>query len=194
LPYLLVEGFKSKHMLVKIKITFFLAIVASQFSFGQKIQSAVVFEGVKNLVLANKESVGKLTSGETVRAWCDHGACGFKISFNGRNVTDAITDNLDDIEIYEFDFGGDGEKEIVVLSKLKPINKKGDYDPETIILSVYHYSKGLMQKLFLKNVGLNYKTVVKKNYIEHYLPSGLDEIWHYYKGYFYKMTPVQIKD
>lgn len=39
-----------------------------------------------------------------------------------------------------------------------------------------------------------YNTVISKDYVAVYLPSGLESIWHYYKGRFWKMTPVQVRN
>jgi hypothetical protein len=39
---------------------------------------------------------------------------------------------------------------------------------------------------------MSYKTILKKGYIEFYMPSGLDTIWHYYKGSFYQLTPFRL--
>jgi len=39
-----------------------------------------------------------------------------------------------------------------------------------------------------------YKTVIKSNYIEFYMPSGLDQVWTYYQGQYWEMTPVKLTD
>jgi hypothetical protein len=72
----------------------------------------------------------------------------------------------------------------------KKIGRNGDYSGETTILYVYQYSKGLLKKIFEKEI-MMYQMIIKKDYIEFYLPAGLDAIWHYYLGRFYEMIPVR---
>lgn len=88
---------------------------------------------------------GKLSSGESLTSGCDHGACFFRISFKGRWVGESIGENFDNIRIYEYDFGGDGEKELVVVVDQQHIDNKGSYDRKAVVLSIYHYSGGLIE-------------------------------------------------
>jgi hypothetical protein len=87
--------------------------------------------------------------------------------------------------IYEFDFGGDGDNEIVVIN----ISPVVGTSKETCYLNIYRYSKGIIEKLFEKEI-MDYRTVVKKTYIEFYMPGGLDSVWNYFQGQFWLMTPV----
>jgi len=151
---------------------------------GQKLQSIVEFAGYKNQVLlARKEAMkatGKLTSGEAVRAGCDQGACYFDIEYRGRTIRQNIGDDITSLTIYEYDFGADNDIEIVAIN-----DSKG-----TSTLFVFSYSKGIIQKLFEKEIKYN-KVIVMKDYIEYYLPGGLDSVWHYYLGRFWTMTPFK---
>jgi len=60
----------------------------------------------------------------------------------------------------------------------------------TTYLFVFAYSKGIIQKIFEKEI-MTYKTKVNKDYIEFYLPSGLETVWNYYNGTFWVMTPTK---
>ncbi len=180
-----------------MKNTLILATLLALFvnSYSQTYSSNVSIVGTKSVVFVTTkmEAQGKLSTGEIVKSGCDHGACGFQITYNDRKIAEMLGENFSALKIYEFDFGGDGDKELVVVVDEQKINKRGDYDRQTTTLYVYRYSRGLIQKIFEKEV-MYYKTVIKKNYIEYYMPSGLDTIWHYYLGKFYEMTPVQIKN
>ena len=188
------EIFLHRFSFKKINILLIILIFIQDFSIAQTISRAVIIEGIKYLALANKESEGKLSTGETIKPWCNHGVCGFLIQYKGRNIPIGYGDNLNDIKIYEFSFGGGVEKELVALIKIKPISQRGNYDPETVIISVFHYSQGVIRKIFEKNIVLSNKIELRQKYIEYYLPSGLNEIWHYYNGSFYKMIPVSIRN
>lgn len=188
---------KPKTTIMQIKNFLILAtlLISSINGYSQTYSSNVSFIGAKTVVLTTTkmEAQGKLSSGETIKSGCDHGACYFQIIYNGRKIGETLGENFSALKIYEFDFGGDGDKELVVVVDQQKINKRGDYDGQTTMLYVYRYSKGQLQKIFEKEV-MYYKTVIKKSYIEYYMPSGLDTIWHYYLGTFYEMTPVQIKN
>ena len=151
---------------------------------GQKLQSNVEFDGYKNqILLAKKEALkaqGKLPTGEIVRVGCDQGVCYFRIEYKGRTIEQSIGKDITMATIYEFDFGGDGDNEIVVIN---------DY-MKTSFIFIYSYSKGVIQKLFQKEILYN-KIVLKKDYIEYYLPGGIDLLWNYYKGQFWGMTPYK---
>jgi hypothetical protein len=162
-------------------------------------QSTVVFKGNKTNVLSalfgSQTPNGILSTGESVACGCDHGSCYFQIRYKGQNAAVGVGENYDKMKIYEYDFGGNGDKEIVVQVDLRKIAKNGDYYPgETTDLYVFRYSKGLIQKIFQKEIGL-FTAVISPNYIELYSPSGLsDGIWHYYKGRFYEMVPVELRN
>ncbi len=151
---------------------------------GQKLQPIVEFEGNKTQVLlARKEAMkapGKLTSGEVVRAGCDQGTCYFEIDYKGRTVKQKVGDDITRLTIYEYDFGADTDLEIVVLNEFKG----------TAFLFIFSYSRGIIQKLFEKEIKLN-KVIIKKDYIEYYLPGGEESMWHYYLGQFWEMTPLK---
>ena len=123
----------------------------------------------------------KLSSGEIIKTGCDHGACYFRIEYKGRIVEECFGDFIDDLSIFEFDFGNDGDKEIIVVN---------DFD-KTSYLFIYSYSRGIIEKLFEKEI-LYYRTVINQEYIEYYLPSGLAQVWNFYQGRFWEMTQVEI--
>ena len=60
----------------------------------------------------------------------------------------------------------------------------------TSFLFVFLYSKGIIQELFKKEIKNN-KVLISKDYIEYYLPAGLDSVWNFYKGRFWTMTPYK---
>jgi hypothetical protein len=124
---------------------------------------------------------GSLSSGETVTTECFQGMCYVSIDYKGRKVTAPIGDRITIAQVYEYDFGGDGDKELIVVN---------DYKGSSV-LYVFAYARGIIQKLYEKEI-FNNRTVVKPNYIEFYLPRGLDTIWHYYQGSFWQMKPVEI--
>ena len=80
----------------------------------------------------------------------------------------------------EYDFGADGDVEIVAVNEYKG----------TSFLFVFLYSKGIIQELFKKEIKNN-KVLISKDYIEYYLPAGLDSVWNFYKGRFWAMTPYK---
>ena len=151
---------------------------------GQKVQSNVEFVGYKNQVLlAKKEAMkapGKLSTGDVITVGCEAGKCYFRIEYKGRAIEQVIGDDITQLTIYEFDFGEDGDKEIVVVN---------DYN-ETSYLFIYSYSRGIIQELFKKEIISN-KTVIKKEYIEYNVPGGEDSLWNYYQGRFWEMIPYQ---
>ena len=157
------------------------------FSLSLSAQKApdVQFSGNKLLVLlAKKEalkSTGKLSSAEIVRVGCDQGACYFEIVYKDRSVRQTVGDDITRLNIYEYDFGADGDMEIVAVNEYKG----------TSFLFVFSYSKGIIQELFKKEIKNN-KVLISKDYIEYYLPAGLDSVWNFYKGRFWAMTPYKI--
>jgi len=122
---------------------------------------------------------GSLSSGESVTTECYQGMCYVTIDYKGRKVTAPIGDRITIAQVWEYDFGGDGDKELIVVN---------DYKGSSV-LYVFAYSRGIIQKLYEKEI-FNNRTVLKPNYIEFYLPRGLDTIWHYYQGTFWQMKPV----
>lgn len=180
-----------------MKMTVILAFLTLCISFpdcySQAYSSNVLFSGTNKAVLVtNKmDAQGKLTTGEMLKSGCDHGACYFQIIYNGRKATEILGESFNGLKIYEFDFGSDGDKELVVMVDQTKFNKRGNVEGTTTFLYVYRYSKGLIQKIFEKEI-MYYKTIIKRNYIEFYMPSGLDTIWHYYSGAFFEMVPIEV--
>ena len=153
---------------------------------SQTVNPNVEFAGNKIQVLQAKENgtqvTGKLTTGEIIKTGCDHGACYFRIDYKGRSIEQNIGDAIAKMTIYEYDFGGDGDNEIVAVNSLF----------ETSYIFIYSYSKGIIKKLFEKEI-LSYRIVLKKDHIEYYMPGGLDQVWNYYQGRFWVMNPVDEK-
>jgi len=79
------------------------------------------------------------------------------------------------------DFNADGDLELVVVNDFRG----------TSFLYVFSYSRGIILKLFEKEIKTD-KIIIKKDYIEYYLPSGIDTVWHYYQGQFWTMTPYAL--
>ena len=153
---------------------------------GQKLTSNVEFIGYKNQVLLAKKgamkAMGKLNSGETIRVNCNQGVCYFEIEYKDRFVRQNIGEDVTILTINEFDFGADGDLELVVINDYKG----------TSYLFIFSYSRGISQKLFEKEIKNNQVTI-KKDYIEYYLSSGLESVWNYYLGKFWTMTPFKIE-
>jgi hypothetical protein len=148
----------------------------------QKI-SNVEFEGDKTEVLkSTSTSYGKgtLASGEAITNECLKGNCYVTIDYKGRKIMAPIGETITNETIFEYDFGGDGDKELVVVN-----DHKG-----TSILFVFAYARGIIQKLYEKEI-FNNRTVIKTNYIELYSPGGLDTVWNYYQGIFWVMKPAE---
>ena len=168
---------------MKQSIIVFLILISFSVS-GQKLQSNVEFADYKyQVLLAKKEAMkaqGKLNSGEIVIAGCDQGVCYFEIDYKGRKVRQNVGDDITKLAIYEFDFGADGDLELVVVNDYK----------ETSSLFIFTYSRGIIKKLFEKEIKSN-KVIIKKDYIEYYLSGVLDSVWHYYFGEFWVMTPFK---
>lgn len=167
-----------KNVIISFLLLFSLSLSA------QKFQSDVEFSGNKNLILLAKKgalkATGKLSSGESVRVGCDQGTCYFEIQYKDRSVRQTVGDDISTLNIYEYDFGADGDIEIVAVNEYKG----------TCFLFVCSYSKGIIQELFKKEVKNN-KVLISKDYIEYYLPAGLDSVWNFYKGRFWTMTPYK---
>ena len=165
---------------MKHSLIFFLFLFSIGLS-GQKLQSTVEFVGYQyQVLLAKKEAIkatGKLNSGEMVKVGCDQGTCFFEIDYKGRIVRQKVGDDITRLSIHEFDFGADGDLELVAINDFK----------QTSYLYIFSYSRGIIQKLFEKEIKFN-KVIINKDYIEYYLPGGLDSIWNFYKGEFWTMS------
>ena len=152
---------------------------------GQIPESNVEFSGNKTLILlSNIETLnvpGKLSTGEIIRVGCDRDGCYFRIEYKDRVIDLGIGDEITKTAIYEFDFGEDGDNEIVVVNDFQ----------KTSVIFIYSYSRGIIQELFEKEISFN-RTVLKKDYIEYYKPSKPNIIWNYYQGQFWEMTPYKI--
>jgi hypothetical protein len=102
------------------------------------------------------------------------------IDYKGRKIQAPIGETITNLTIYEFDFGADGDKELVVVN-----DHQG-----TSVLYVFAYARGIIQKLYQKEI-FNNRTVLKTNYVEMYSPGGLDTVWNYYQGIFWSMKPEE---
>jgi hypothetical protein len=166
---------------MKHSVIIFLFLFSINMS-GQNLVSNVEFIGHTNQVLLAKKGAlkapGKLNSGEIVTVGCDQGNCYFEIEYKDRLVRQIIGDDITRLTILEYDFGSDGDLELVVINDFK----------ETSFLFIYSYSRGIIQKLFEKEIKNN-KVVIKADYIEYYLTGGLESVWNYYAGKFWTMTP-----
>ena len=169
-------------------LTLLLLLFLSAKMFSQTLNSTVEFVGNKIQVLQTKgevyQATGKLSTGEIIRTGCDRGECYFRIDYKGRTIEKIVGGGLSKMTVYEFDFGADGDNEIVIVNNFTNM----DSSKVTCSIFIYAYSKGIIEKMFEREM-LNYKTVLKKDYIEYYMPRGLDSIWNYYQGQFWKMTP-----
>ena len=163
-----------------------LLLVISVTAAGQKKISNVEFIDYKRQVLLVKSDAmkaqGKLNAGEIIGAGCDQGACWIEIDYKGRKVKQNVGEYISELTVYEFDFSADADLELVVINDLKA----------TAFLYVFSYSKGIIQKLFEKEIKSD-KVVIKKDYIEYYQPGDKETIWHYYFGRFWLMTPYEIR-
>ena len=171
------------------KLTFLLLLFLPAIVFSQTLIPNVEFVGNKVLVLQAKKGAytvtGKLSTGEVIKSGCDRNACYFRIEYKGRTIEKSIGSDFSKMIIYEFDFGGDGDNEIVVVSILPGTGTS----KETCWLNIYRYGKGIIEKLFEKEI-MDNRTAIKKTYIEFYMPGGLDSVWSYFQGQFWLMTPV----
>ena len=153
---------------------------------GQKKQSNVEFIDYKRQVLLAKSDAmkaqGKLNAGEIIGAGCAQGSCWIEIDYKGRKVKQNVGDYITELTVYEFDFSADGDLELVVINDFKA----------TAFLYVFSYSKGIIQKLFEKEIKSD-KVVIKKDYIEYYQPGDKESIWHYYFGRFWLMMPYEVR-
>lgn len=165
-------------------ITFVFFLLSALLS-GQKTESNVTFADYKNLILLVKKeamkATGKLTSGEIVSVGCEQNTCFFEIDYKTRKLRQVVGDDITRLTIYEFDFNADGDLELVVVNDFRG----------TSFLYVFSYSRGIILKLFEKEIKFD-KIIIKKDYIEYYLPSGIDTVWHYYQGNFWTMTPYSL--
>lgn len=155
-------------------------LFAALSSFGQTKNIEIL--GDKNLILIasseNRSVKSKLFSGDEIQSYCSHGACYLKIDYRGRVVVGNIGDDIDSLFVYSYDFGNDGDLELIAVNKFMG----------TTYVTIFRYASGMIERLFELEVK-NYRAVLKKDYLEFYLPSGLESIWHYYNGSFWKLTP-----
>ncbi|HEC42467.1 MAG TPA: hypothetical protein ENI20_06530 [Bacteroides sp.] len=165
---------------VKRGITVLLALTISAWAFSQQKINNVEFEGDKTEILkSSSTSYGKgtLSSGEAITNECLKGTCYMTIDYKGRKIQTPIGETITNLTIFEFDFAGDEDNELVIVNDFKG----------TSVLYVFAYARGIIQKLYQKEV-FNNRTVIKTNYIEMYSPGGLDTVWNYYQGIFWSMT------
>lgn len=156
-----------------------LAVLLSSWAFSQQQINKVEFAVDKTEVLkSSSTSYGKgvLSSGENVTTECIKGTCYLMIDYKGRIIQAPIGEAITNASVYEFDFAGDGDKELVVVNDFKG----------TAVLYVFAYARGIIQKLYEKEV-FNNRTVIKTNYIELYSLGGLNQVWNYYQGIFWLM-------
>jgi hypothetical protein len=156
-----------------------LTLTLSTWVFSQNQISKVEITGDKTEILkSTSTSYGKgtLSSGETITTECLKGNCYIMIDYKGRMVQAPIGPTITNATVYEYDFGGDGDKELVVVN-----DHKG-----TSVLMVFAYSRGIIQKLYQREI-FNNRTVLEPNYILLYSPGGLNMIWNYYQGMFWSM-------
>lgn len=165
--------------------TILLVVLLSMKAFSQERESNVEFIGNKVQILqAGKNRIftsAKLSTGEIIKSGCEHGACYFRIEYKDKTVDQTVGEDITKMTIYEFDYGGDGDKEIVVVNDFM----------QTSFIFIYAYSRGIIQKIFEKEI-MSYRTVLKKDYFEFYMPNELDQLWYYFKGKFWEMKPVDI--
>ena len=171
-----------KTFIIKVLVLFFAIGLFTELNAQSKINKLEI-EGDAAEVVTSKSMTadvsGTLSSGESLTTECFQGMCYVSIDYKGRKVTAPIGDRITVAQVWEFDFGGDGDKELIVVN---------DYKGSSV-LYVFAYSRGIIQKLYEKEI-FNNRTVIKPNYIEFYLPRGLDTVWHYYQGMFWKMQAV----
>jgi hypothetical protein len=171
-----------KTFIPKLLVVFSIILAGAQLNAQTKINKLEI-EGDAVEVVTSKsmtaDVTGTLSSGESLTTECYQGMCYLTIDYKGRKVTAPIGDRITIAQVWEYDFGGDGDKELIVVN---------DYKGSSV-LYVFAYSRGIIQKLYEKEI-FNNRTVLKPNYIEFYLPRGLDTIWHYYQGTFWQMKSV----
>lgn len=160
-------------------IVVLLVLTVSAWALGQNKISNVEITGEKTEVLKSTSTTygkGTLSSGEPISAECLKGLCYLKIDYKGRMVQAPIGETITNATVFEYDFGGDGDKELIVVN-----DHKG-----TSVLIVYAYARGIVQKLYQREI-FNNRTVIEANYILLYSPGGLNMIWNYYQGMFWSM-------
>lgn len=171
-----------KMIITKALVVFSIILLSVQLNAQSKINKLEI-EGDATEIVTSKsmtaDVTGTLSTGESLTTECYQGMCYLTIDYKGRKVTAPIGDRITIAQVWEYDFGGDGDKELIVVN---------DYKGSSV-LYVFAYARGIIQQLYEKEI-FNNRTVVKPNYIEFYLPRGLDTIWHYYQGAFWQMKPV----
>ena len=171
-----------KTIITKVLVVFSIILLSVQLNAQTKINKLEIEGDAVEIVTSKSMTAdvnGTLSSGESLTTECYQGMCYVTIDYKGRKVTAPIGDRITIAQVWEYDFGGDGDKELIVVN---------DYKGSSV-LYVFAYSRGIIQMLYEKEI-FNNRTVLKPNYIEFYLPRGLDTIWHYYQGTFWQMKPV----
>ncbi len=155
----------------------------SAWAFSQQKISKVEFIGEKTEIFtatSTSYGTGVLSSGEGITTECLKGTCYIKIDYKGRFIMAPIGETITNATVYEFDFAGAQDKELVVVN-----DHKG-----TSVLYVFAYARGIIQRLFEKEI-FNNRTVIKKDYIELYTSGSLNQVWNYYQGIFWLMKPEE---
>jgi len=171
-----------KTIVTKALVVFSIILLSFQLNAQTKINKLEIEGDAVEIVTSKSMTAdvnGTLSSGESLTTECYQGMCYVTIDYKGRKVTAPIGDRITIAQVWEYDFGGDGDKELIVVN---------DYKGSSVLF-VFAYSRGIIQKLYEKEI-FNNRTVLKPSYIEFYLPRGLDTIWHYYQGTFWQMKPV----
>jgi hypothetical protein len=171
-----------KTFITNLLVVFSVILLSTQLQAQTKINKLEIEGDAVEVITSESmtaEATGSLSSGESVTTECFQGMCYVSIDYKGRKVTAPIGDRITMAQVWEYDFGGDGDKELIVVNDFKGSS----------VLYVFAYSRGIIQKLYEKEI-FNNRTIIKPNYIEFYLPRGLDTIWHYYQGMFWQMEPV----
>ncbi len=145
----------------------------------KRIDNVQIDGNKKQIIATDKlEISGILSSGEKVLIKHDHGSCELMIVYKNKVISTIIPENYSFASLFEYDFENDGDKELLLISEYENENKT--------YLSIYRYQKGIIKEIFSKDV-MGYKTIIKADYIEKYLPSGMDQAWHFYKGEIYSL-------
>ncbi len=156
-----------------------LAVLLSSWAFSQTKINNLEFAGEKTEILkSSSTSYGKgvLSSGEAITTECLKGMCYIMIDYKGRIIQAPIGETITNATVFEFDFAGDEDMELVVVNDFKG----------TAVLYVFAYARGIIQRLYQKEI-FNNRTVIKTDYIELYSPGGLNQVWNYYQGIFWLM-------
>ena len=91
-------------------------------AFSQQKINNLEFGGDKTEILTSSSTSygkGTLSSGEAITTECLKGICYIMIEYKGRTIQAPIGESITSAAVYEFDFGGDGDMELVVVNDLK---------------------------------------------------------------------------